>query len=44
VSLDKITVPRSDEGYLIEPEDWSPELALTLATWEGFTLTDEPGL
>jgi TusE/DsrC/DsvC family sulfur relay protein len=41
VSIDKITVPRNEEGYLIDPEDWSPELALTLATEEGLALTEE---
>ena len=41
MSADKITVPRDEEGYLIEPDDWSPELALTLAVEEGLALTDE---
>jgi tRNA 2-thiouridine synthesizing protein E len=41
VSVDKITVPRNEEGYLIDPEDWSPELALALATEEGLALTEE---
>ena len=41
VSIDKITVPRNEEGYLIDPEDWSPELALTLAIEEGLVLTEE---
>ena len=41
MSTDEITVPRNEEGYLIDPEDWSPELALTLAAEEGLTLTDE---
>ena len=41
VSADKITVARNEEGYLINPEDWSPELALALATEEGIALTDE---
>jgi TusE/DsrC/DsvC family sulfur relay protein len=41
VSADKITVARNEEGYLINPEDWSPELALALASEEGIALTDE---
>jgi len=38
---DKITVPRNEEGYLINPNDWSPELAQTLATEEGLALTND---
>ena len=38
---DKITVSRDEEGYLIDPDDWSPELALTLAAEEKLALTDE---
>jgi TusE/DsrC/DsvC family sulfur relay protein len=41
LSADKITVLRSEEGYLVHPGDWSPELALMLAVEEGLTLTDE---
>lgn len=32
---------RDEEGYLIDSDDWSPELALTLAVEEGLALTDE---
>jgi tRNA 2-thiouridine synthesizing protein E len=41
MTADKITVARNEEGYLIDPDDWSPELALALAAEEGVTLTDE---
>jgi len=41
VSVDIATVPRNEEGYLIDPEDWSSELALTLAAEEGLALTEE---
>jgi tRNA 2-thiouridine synthesizing protein E len=41
VSADEITVPGNEEGYLIDLEDWSPQLAVTLAAEEGLTLTDE---
>jgi TusE/DsrC/DsvC family sulfur relay protein len=34
-------VQRDDEGYLIYPDDWTPELAVSLAGEEGLTLTDE---
>jgi tRNA 2-thiouridine synthesizing protein E len=41
MSTEKLNVPRGDEGYLVNPDDWTPEIALTLATEEGITLTDE---
>ena len=41
MSVDIATVPRNEEGYLIDPEDWSSELALTLAAEEGLALTEE---
>ncbi len=36
-----IDVDRDDEGYLYEPEIWTPELAQALAREENVTLTDE---
>lgn len=41
MSADEIAVARDEEGYLFEPDDWSPELARKLATEEGITLTEE---
>ena len=41
MSAESITVPRDEEGYLIDPEDWSPDLALALAVEEGLVLTDD---
>jgi len=38
---DLITVARNEEGYLIDPDDWTPELAVLLAAEEGLELTDE---
>ncbi|MFT5218468.1 MAG: sulfur relay (sulfurtransferase) DsrC/TusE family protein [Planctomycetota bacterium] len=35
MSAEKITVTRNEEGYLIDPDDWSPELALMLAEEKG---------
>ena len=35
------SVLRDDEGYLVNPEDWTPELAATLAREEDLTLTDD---
>lgn len=32
---------RDEEGYLINPEDWTPELALELAAEESITLGEE---
>lgn len=33
--------PRDEEGYLVEPEHWSEELARRIAAAEGLALTDE---
>jgi TusE/DsrC/DsvC family sulfur relay protein len=41
MSNGETAVPRDEEGYLIEPDDWSPALAQTLATEENLTLTDD---
>ena len=35
------TPARDDEGYLVDPEDWTPELAVELAAEESITLTEE---
>ncbi len=42
MSLDAagMTAPVDDEGYLIDPADWSEQLAVNLAQREGVVLTD----
>jgi tRNA 2-thiouridine synthesizing protein E len=35
------TLPVDDEGYLVDPADWSREVAVELARREGVVLTDE---
>jgi TusE/DsrC/DsvC family sulfur relay protein len=35
------TVARDPEGYLLDPNDWTPRLASQLAAEEGLELTDE---
>ena len=35
------SIERDDDGYLYDPELWTPELAHLLATEEGLTLSDE---
>ena len=35
------TARRDDEGYLLDPEDWTPELARALAAAEGLELEVE---
>lgn len=37
----ELAVARDVEGYLINPEDWSEEVAQQLATEEGITLTED---
>ena len=32
---------RDDEGYLVEPQDWTEDIARTIAAEEGITLGDE---
>jgi tRNA 2-thiouridine synthesizing protein E len=34
-------VRRDDQGYLFDPDDWTPQLAHNLATEEGLELADE---
>lgn len=34
-------VQRDDEGYLVDPEDWTPELARSLAREESIELGDD---
>jgi tRNA 2-thiouridine synthesizing protein E len=34
-------VPTGDEGYLVDPSDWSEEVAVELARREGIVLTEE---
>ena len=41
MSADKIAVARNEEGYLVDPDDWTPELAQELAAEEGLVLTEE---
>ncbi len=36
-----INVARNEEGYLTDPNAWTPELAHALAAESGITLTDE---
>ena len=36
-----ITVPRGDEGYLVEPTDWTEPIAEALAAEESIALTDD---
>lgn len=38
--IDLSAVPVNDEGYLLDPSDWSPELAHALAAEHGIALTD----
>ena len=37
----KIKIPRDAEGYLLNPEDWSENIASKLAAEEGIELGDE---
>lgn len=39
--IDETDVQRDEEGYLIDPDDWSPALAQLLAAEENLTLTDD---
>ena len=40
-SLELSSVKRDVEGYLIHPEDWTPEIAAELAAEENIELTDD---
>ncbi|MGA7800003.1 MAG: TusE/DsrC/DsvC family sulfur relay protein [Gammaproteobacteria bacterium] len=35
------SVERDAEGYLVDPSDWNPQIAILLADDEGLELTDE---
>jgi len=39
--MNDIAVPRDEEGYLINPDDWTPEIAQALACEEELVLSDE---
>jgi tRNA 2-thiouridine synthesizing protein E len=39
--LDLSNIERDDEGYLLDPEDWSDDVALALAAEAGLEMTDE---
>ncbi|MGD8841112.1 MAG: TusE/DsrC/DsvC family sulfur relay protein [Gammaproteobacteria bacterium] len=41
MNANKPVPERDDEGYLLDPEDWTPELARELAAGEGLELGDE---
>jgi tRNA 2-thiouridine synthesizing protein E len=36
-----VVAHRDDEGYLIDPDDWTPELAVALAREQDLVLTSE---
>ena len=40
-TIDGRTVHVNDEGFLTDPSEWDEQLATTLATQVGITLTDE---
>jgi len=40
-TIDGRTVHVNDEGFLVDPSEWDEQLATTLATQIGITLTDE---
>lgn len=39
--IDNITVELDDEGYLKNPEDWTPTIAETFAKEEGINLSEK---
>jgi tRNA 2-thiouridine synthesizing protein E len=39
--MNKAMPQRDDEGYLVNPEDWTPELARSLAQEESLQLEDQ---
>jgi len=41
LKTDEVTVPIDDEGYLIDPDDWSKEISERFAQNEGIELNDE---
>ncbi len=41
LSLPKLRVALDPEGYLVDMNDWSPDVAKTIASEEGIALTDE---
>ncbi len=40
-TTNQITVQCDDESYLVNPDDWTPQLADALAHEDGLVLTDE---
>lgn len=41
-SVPHLSIPRDNEGYLLNPDDWSEELAEALAQEAAFELVGEP--
>ncbi|GBE07945.1 sulfurtransferase TusE [bacterium BMS3Bbin11] len=41
LKVGEITIPTDEEGYLIDPDDWSREICEHLAQGEGIELNDE---
>ena len=41
LQLNSATIEIDNEGYLLNTDDWSPELAAVIACGEGMELTDE---
>lgn len=41
ISLDEKNIPLDPEGFLVDMEDWSPEVAERLAEEEGIVLSEE---
>ncbi|NAW34851.1 TusE/DsrC/DsvC family sulfur relay protein [Halomonas alimentaria] len=41
ISLDEKNIPLDPEGFLVDMEDWSPEVAERLAEEEGILLSEE---
>ncbi len=41
IEINDTTLPTDEEGYLIDPEAWTPEAAKTIAVEEGIELGEE---
>jgi dissimilatory sulfite reductase related protein len=41
IELQDRTLPTDEEGYLVNPDDWTPEVAERVAEEEGIALGDE---